>query len=445
MKKIIQGIFIILISFILVSCRNRGDNLPKENTKQYRTEVKTDVSDVVLEELELGLKFFWETANDDRNSPGYGLIPDRFHVISDKVGDVASIASVGFGLTTLPISIESGYISRKEAEERAYYTLETIKNMERVHGFWYHFVSMKTGKRSWKCEVSIIDSTILINGALSVGQYFGGRVEKLARELYEAMEWNWYYDSDNYKFYMGYWPERGFEGYWDSYAEQLMIFVLAAGSPTYPVDQRAYHVMKAISKLQNATPQYGSFYETHTGSLFVYQFSHAWIDFRDIVDRDGFNWFTNSVHAVEAAINFATLKTDEFQGLNKNSWGLSACDGPNGYVGPYGSGPVSTNANIVDGTVPAYGAAGSMVFKPEEAANALKNYKTFDRFNSKYGFVDAYNLGQNWFGNDIIAIDKGISVLMIENYLSDMVWNIFMEIDYIQNGLETLKFKRLEE
>lgn len=439
MKKLIQLIVIILTSISLVNCQE--NSLPKENHKTYRTEVLTEQSSVVLQELENGLKFFWETANSDKTSSGYGLIPDRFHVISNRVGDMASIASVGFGLTCIPIMIETNYQTREDAEERAYGTLVTLSKMERTKGFWYHFVNMKTAKRAWKSEVSIIDSAILLNGVLTVGQYFGGRVEQLARELYEEVQWDWYYDSNVNKFYMGYQPESGFEGYWNGYAEQLMIFVLAAGSPKHAVGKNAYNVMKAISVKQSATPFYGAFYETYTGSLFVYQFSHAWIDFQSIVDKADFNWFTNSEHAVEAAIHYAKLKQDEYLSLHNNSWGLSACDGPDGYVGPYGSGPTSTNVNRVDGTVPAYGAAGSIVFKPVEAINALEHYATFERFQSKYGFVDAYNLDRNWFATDIIGIDKGISVLMIENYLSNMIWKIFMEIDYIQTGLAELEFK----
>ncbi len=439
---------IFVLIFPILSACDVAD--PKENNKKYRTNVRTDVSDVILDELELGFKFFYETANSDEDSPGYGLIPDRFHASGldgGVSGTVASIASVGYGLTSLPIGIENKWISREEGENRAYRTLITLDNLDRTHGFWFHFVEMKTGKRAWNSEVSIIDSAILANGILTVGRYFGGRVQKLAYEIYEEIEWDWYYDSAANKFYMGYDPKTGFSGYWNGYAEQLMIFVLAAGSPTYPVGVNAYNLMKLSSKLHNSTPYYGRFYSTYTGSLFTHQFSHAWIDFRKYYDQDGYNWFENSVHATEAAIAYAISLKDDYLGINENSWGMSASDGPQGYRGNYGSGPSEGNAHYVDGTVPAYGALASIVFKPEEAIRAAENYRTYDKFWSKYGFKDSYNLGyqnQGWFADDIIGIDKGISVLMIENYLSEMIWKIFMEIEYIQNGLKNLNFERVE-
>ncbi|MDD4000662.1 MAG: glucoamylase family protein [Bacilli bacterium] len=447
-KRLLVILILVLIFPILFACRE--DEYPPENNKKYRTEVLTDVSEVILEELELGFKFFYETANNNEDSKGYGLIPDRFHAFGldgGNAGKVASIASVGFGLTALPIGIENEWITREEGEERAFLTLKTISELERTHGFWFHFIDIDTGARVWDSEVSIIDSAILINGVLTVGKYFGGRVQQLANKLYKEIEWDWYYDENANKFYMGYDPLTGFSGYWNGYAEQLMVFVLAAGSPTHPVGVNPYNLMKLTSKKHNATPEYGSFYSTYTGSIFTHQFSHAWIDFQAYVDVDGYNWFNNSVNASKAAIAYAVSLKDEYPGINENSWGMSAADGPEGYKGNYGSGPSEGNAHYVDGTVPAYGAIGSIVFVPKQAISAAENYRSYNQFWSKYGFKDSYNLGyqnQNWYASDIIGIDKGISVLMIENYLSGMIWKIFMEIEYIQDGLENLNFKRVE-
>ena len=445
MKKLTTFLVLALSIFVLVACGSK-DPYPVNN-KSYRVNVRQNVDEVVLEELELAFDFFWETQNTNESQAGYGLIPDRYHTNTNTVGTVASIASVGFGLTAIPVGVENGFITREEGEERAFKTLESMLKLDRRHGFFFHFMSMTTGERVWESEVSIIDTALFINGALTAGQFFGGRTQKLAEQLYEEIEWNWYYDAAQSRFYMGYWPERGFAGHWDSYAEQLMLYVLAAGSPTYPVGKSAYNRMKLSSTLHSSTENYGAFYSTHTGSIFTYQFSHAWIDFESYNDVAGFNWFTNSVHATEAAIAYAKTLTSIYPGINENSWGMSAADGPNGYKGNYGSGPSAGNAHFNDGTVPAYGAIGSIVFKPEAAINAMKNYRTFPQFHSKYGFKDAYNLSvgvNGWFGNDIIGIDKGISLVMLENYMSGMIWEIFMEIDYVQEGLKNLEFQKVE-
>lgn len=459
-KKIITYIFICLIAFCLFACKDKkpqDDVIPPANTKDYHTDVRDNVDEVVYEELEGCFKFFYETANSNEESKGYGLIPDRYNADTNTPGSVASIASVGYGLSAIPIGVENGWITKEEGENRAYRTLVTLKNMRRTHGFYYHFVNMKSATREWESEVSIIDTAICMNGALTVGQYYGGRVLKLARELYEGVEWNWYYNKDMLRFYMGYKPETGFTGSWDHYAEQLMVYILAAGSPKYKVGKEAYNFMKFSSKKSGKTADYNPFYLTHTGSLFTYQFSHAWCDFRNIVDEAGVNWFDNSVNASKASIADAVKNAAKYKSYGSDSWGATACDGPNGYTGAYGSNPTGGGRPLVDGTIPPCGAIGSIVFTPEAAINAMKNYRTYDRLWGKYGFKDAYNLGttdthtdnsinipkNGWFASDVIGIDKGVSALMIENYLSEMIWKIYMDIDYIQTGLANLGFKKI--
>lgn len=456
-KKVINYIFISLLMVCLISCKKTDDNkeeIPPINTKNYYTDVRDNVEQVVYDELEGCFKFFYETANRNEESKGYGLIPDRYNTTSNAAGTVASIASVGYGLSVIPIGVENKWITKEEGEDRAYRTLVTLKNMRRTHGFYYHFVNMKSATREWSSEVSIIDTAICMNGVLTVGQYYGGRVLKLAREIYEQVEWNWYFDNNMIRFYMGYSPETGFSGYWDHYAEQLMIYILAAGSPKYSVGKSAYTFMKTSSKKATKTSDYDSFYMTNAGSLFTYQFSHAWCDFRNIVDEDKINWFDNSVNATKASIAWAIKNSSKYKTYSDKSWGATACDGPNGYTGAYGSTPTSGGKPLTDGTIPPCGAIGSIVFTPTESIEAMKNYRTYDRLWSKYGFKDAYNLGttanhtdntikiptNGWYASDVIGIDKGISALMIENYLSELIWKIYMDIDYVQIGLQKLRF-----
>ena len=460
-KKVITYSFICLLIFCLVACKKEdggaSDKIPPVNTKDYHTVVRENVDDVVYEELEACFRFFYETANANEESKGYGLIPDRYNANNNSPGDVASIASVGYGLSAIHIGVENGWITKEEGEKRAYLTLVTLKNMRRVHGFFYHFVNMKAATREWSSELSIIDTAICMNGALTVGQYYGGRVLKLARELYEQVEWNWYYSKDMLRFYMGYSPENGFTGSWDQYAEQLMVYILAAGSPKYSVGKEAYNFMKFSSKKAMKTSDYDEFYLTYTGSLFTYQFSHAWCDFRNIVDESGVNWFANSVNASKASIVSAVSNAVKYKTYGSDAWGATACDGPNGYTGAYGSAPAGGGKPLIDGTIPPCGAIGSIVFTPEQSIAAMKNYRTYDKLWGKYGFKDAYNLGTTenytdntikipstgWFASDVIGIDKGISALMIENYLSEMIWKIYMDIDYVQNGLNNLGFHNI--
>jgi len=235
--------------------------------------------------------FFCMESNLEPDSSGFGLIRDR----APGSPDVASIASVGFGLSALVIGCERGWIPEKSARERALCTLYTLMKMETMNGFYYHFIDMHNGSRYWQSEVSVIDTAILIAGALTAGEYFGGVVKELAENIYMRVNWDWYVDKNSSLFYMGYLPESGHFGSWDFYAEQLMMYFLGAGSPTYPVSGDLMY------KFQRHWDSYGAaepFIYTPVGSLFTYQFSHAWFDLRNTVDKSGVDWFKNSIAAV---------------------------------------------------------------------------------------------------------------------------------------------------
>ena len=394
---------------------------------------------VADDEARLSFDFFWEQATTEPGSPGYGLVRDRW---PGNPG-VASIASTGFGLSALPIGVERGWITRAEGEDRARGTLNTFLAMESEHGFFFHFLDMKTAGRAWESEVSTIDTGLFLAGALTAGAYFGGDVAEKARALYERVDWTWFVDSRKNQLWMAYRPGKGFEGHWDFYAEQLILYVLAAGSPTHPVDPMLY------DGFTRHRASYGStepFIHSWFGSLFTYQYSHAWVDFRGLRDRDGVDWFDNSTRAVRAQLQLAIDNPGKRKTLGPDSWGLSACDGPKGYNGLYGAPPsgYDNRQHVIDGTVPPSAAVGSIVFAPEASLAAMNHYRTFPRLWGKYGFQDAYNLdvSPEWFDTDVIGIDKGIGLLMIQNYETGLVWSTFMGIPEVQRGLARLGFTK---
>jgi hypothetical protein len=385
-------------------------------------------------------EFFWKEVNTDKNSPGFGLIRDR--VPSD--GTMASIAAVGFGLTAIVVGVERGWIEYRQGYERTLGTLNTLwNNVEHVNGFYYHFIDINTGRRYRNCEVSNVDTAIAICGALTAAEYFGGEVKERAQQIYERVNWEWFRDPARNQFYMGYSPEKGFEGYWDFYAEQMMMYFLGAASPTYPVNSDMFYSFIRHEATYNNDL---SFINSWYGSIFTYQFSHAWFDFKGLVDKDGVDWWQNSVKASIASRQYCIDESKKYKTFGENSWGLTACDGPYGYSGRYGAPPSGSKLmgkynthHRNDGTIPTCGAAGSIVFTPVEAINALSYYyENFPQLWGKYGFKDAYNLDVSpaWFAEDYIGIDKGITLLMIENYRTNLVWDIFMKNKYVQLGIE---------
>jgi hypothetical protein len=399
-----------------------------------------DLEEVIAYEMRGSFDFFWEQANTDSDSPGFGLIRDRY----PGSPGIASIAAVGFGLSAYPVGVEKGYITYQEGYGRADGTLDTLLEMERVEGFYYHFVEMESGKRAWDSEVSTIDTAILLMGVLTVGEYFGGEVQAKARQIYDGVNWPWFVDESRDMFHMAYRPEEGFAGHWDFYAEQLMLYVLAAGSDTFPIDETTYYTFtRHYAAYGDGQP----FIHSWFGSIFTYQYSHAWLDFREYTDREGVNWFDNSVAASLAQYNFAVDMDDEYLTLGRNAWGLTASDGPDGYNGLYGAPPsgFDNQAHLIDDTIPPSGAIGSIIFTPEQAAQAMLNYDSIEPLKSEYGFVDAYNLTEAWYASDVIGIDKGITLLMLANDESGLVQQIAMSNQQILNGLERLQMTKNDE
>lgn len=399
--------------------------------------IKLKAQEILALEKKLSFDFFWNEVS--QTEEGYGLIIDN-----TKDLNVASIASVGFGLSGIPIAIENGWITKEEGKIRAIKTLNTfLKHVEQKEGFFIHFVRMEDGKRTWHSEISVIDTALFLMGALVVGEYFGDEVYHLFEELYSKVNFQWYLDKSKNQFYMGYSYERGFWGNWDRYAEQLIMYFLGVASPTYPVDPSVYYsFQRDIGKYKNYELIY-----TYTGSLFTYQFSHAWINFRKIIDKDGINWFENSIKASLANWEYCKDMHNKYKTLHEHSWGLTACDSPTGYRGDFGA-PPSWNNNTqhyVDGTVPPCGALGSIVFTPEIVEETIKYYyEKVSELWGTYGFKDAYNLDKNWFSKIYIGIDKGIGLLMIENYETGLIWEIVMKNKYINKALQLLEFKKMD-
>lgn len=381
--------------------------------------------------------FFWNEVNNDDGSLGYGLIRDRY----PGNLNVSSIACIGFAFSAYVIGVERGWITREKAEKRTIGTLNTLlKNAQHKNGVFYHFLDMNTAQRAMKSEVSLIDTAILLNGAIVAGEYFEGEIKNKVQHLYEKVNWKWYRDPEVNRFYMGYTPERGFEGWWDFYGEQLMLYVLGAASPTYPINS---HMFYDFVRHRESYGNYPEFIHSWFGSIFTYQYSHAWINFFNKVDKLGDNWWTNSINATKASRQFCIDKSDKYNTFGLNSWGITACDGPSGYNGLYGTLPsgYKNDMNFTDGTIAPAGAAGSIVFAPEDVISVLRNYyENYPDLWGKYGFKDSYNLDmkKEWYNNDFVGIDKGITLLMVENYRTGLIWRLFMKNKYVQEGIKRL-------
>ncbi len=357
---------------------------------------------------------------------------------SSRSGSPASIAATGFALASFAIGSAHGWLSYKEAYEKIEKTIDTLESKAaNENGFFYHFVDAKTGKRVWSSEISSIDTALLMAGLLLAVSYFNGTgLETRAKKLYDRVKWNWMLNG-SLLFSHGWKPNTGFlPYYWDMYSEHLILQALALGSETHPVPKEVWREWRRDTDIYNER----EIVYSYTGSLFTYQYSHAFIDFRNLNDA-GINYFENSKHASLANQEFCISHQNEYQTYQNHIWGLSASLGPDGYQA-YGAQP---GEGLHDGTIASHAAISSIVFTPAESMATVR--ALYERYGEKLygpsGFRDAFNLDRNWWASEYLGVDQGIIVLMLENFLNDgAVWKRFMKLNMIERWTERADLKQ---
>ncbi len=416
--------------------------------------------------------FFWE-----RTNPSNGLTVDRWPTPS-----FSSIAAVGFALTAYPIGIERGYVTRAEARNRVLATLRFFwrapqgsapTGMTGYKGFFYHFLDMDTGQRFEQVEISTIDTTLLLGGVLFCQMYFDAddagesEIRALADSIYARVDWRWALKRPP-AVSMGWHPEKDFlDSDWKGLNEAMLLYVLALGSPTYPVEPEAWTKWAA-------TYRWGDFYgQKHLGfaPLFGHQYSHVWIDFRGIQDgymhERGLDYFQNSRRATYAQRAYAFDNPMKWTGYGSHAWGLTASDGPGDttlriggrqrrFYG-YAARGASFTEVIDDGTIAPTAAGGSIPFAPEITIPVLiaMREKHGPPLFGEYGFLDAFNEtfptdrppargrvvpGRGWYDTDYLGIDQGPILIMAENYRTGLVWQYMRRHPAIIRGLKRAGF-----
>ena len=468
-----------LLCLLLAACANAPVRaLSKAEGARRRAVVATPSDTALLDDVEKrSFHFFWDLAD-----PNTQLIPDRWPTPS-----FSSIAAVGFGLTAYGIGAERGYVTREAAAQRTLATLRSLLAMKQgpeaqgvsgFHGFYYHFLDMKTGERflpndGGHIELSTIDTTLLVAGALFAQSYFDrdnpaeAEIRSAAETLYERVEWTWE-EVRPHAVSMGWTPESGFHTYdWRGYNEAMILVILALGSPTHPVEPSAWATYHSTDTW--GSPNSQPFIQF--APLFGHQYTEVWIDFRGIsepvIAAEGIDWFENSRRASLAQHAYAVANPDGWRDYGDRIWGLSACDGPMDATvtidgkartfHSYTARGVAENDIRDDGTIAPTAAASSIVFTPELSIPAIREMSTHYGSNlyAQYGFLDAFNPtlrtseklkhgrvdpAQGWFDVDYLGIDEGPIVAMIENYRSELVWKTMRKNQHVIRGLQRAGF-----
>ncbi len=353
-------------------------------------------------------RFFWEQSH-----PQTGLTKDRAKNDGSKdTYSVCSSAATGYALAALPIGVKNKWVSKSEAEARALLTLRFVsEKLDGTHGFYYHFTDWSTGKRVWDCELSSIDTCLLVLGAVAAGEYFEGECRTLANRLLSQMDWRWMQNGPEVMApTMGWKPESGFlEARWAGYSEALYRYLLGlAGS----LPQASWDSWKD---------------EIGIGPLFFAQMTPGYYDLKGKRDTHKRDWWKGyeKVHKTHVAFcaKHPTLYPDGLFGIN-------ACDQPP----PVGYGAQEPVEGRHDGTICPTAILAAMLFVPKDAQRALKALEKRVQPGT-YGWPNAVNFSKNWTDTDVLGIDLGMALLALENRQSKLIWKLLHKNEQIRRGL----------
>ena len=402
--------------------------------------------------------------------PTTGLIPD-----STQPDSPVSITVLGLALSAYVVAAERGLISRGSAMKRTLAILrfmhqgkqDTSEDAMGYQGLFYHFIDRHTGARAWASEVSTIDTAIFIAGALSSAHYFErnhigeSEIRRLAEALYARVNWQWAQNGQSTLCH-GWKPESGFLPYrWDrQYNESQILYVLAMGSPAFPIGEEGYRQWTSTFQVREL---YSQRY-IYAGPLFIHQMSQLWLDMKGICDdatrAAGFDYFENSRRATYAQREYAIANPLGFAHYGEHCWGMTASDGP----GPatlelngrkrdfYGYIARGAPGDIDDGTVSPWGVVASLPFAPEIVLGTirhaierlhLKSKKRIYGFDASFNptFPDRRHNPNGWVSPWRFGLNQGPIILMIENFESGLIWKTMAKCEYIAKGLKRAGFK----
>ena len=467
-RRALLGVGALFLGALLPGCQSPG-GAPSEGASSKAGSLGTWIDDLERRTFD----FFWETT--DANT---GLAPDRWPTPS-----FCSIAAVGFALTGYCVGVSRGYVTRAQARERVLTTLRTLRDAPQgpqaagvagYKGFFYHFLDMKSGLRFDRCELSTVDTALMLAGALCCQSFFDSpdpqeaAIRTLVDELYGRVDWRWAQVRAPLIGH-GWHPETGFIGSdWKAYDESMIVYLLALGSPIQPVDGSAWGAW--ASGLQSAWGrEYGQEY-LRFPPLFGHQFTQCWVDLRGVQDdfmrQRGLDYFENSRRATLAQRAYAIANPEGWAGYGADVWGVSACDGPADVEREFG-GRMRRFISYAgrgmglydDGTIAPYAAGSSIAFAPEIVVPALQAMR--DRYGAalygRYGFLDAFNPsftftdvklthgrvvpGLGWVDTDYLGIDQGPMLAMLGNHRGEVVWGAMRGNAHLRRGLERAGFR----
>jgi hypothetical protein len=398
-------------------------------------------------------QYFWEGAE-----PTSGAARERFHaddIYPDNDKHVVTSGGTGFGVMAILVGIERGFITRQQGLDHLEKFITWLEKADRFHGVWPHWWNGETGKVkpfSPKDDGGdLVETSYLAQGLLCVRQYFQegtpGEVRLAQRidKLWRGIEFDWHRKNGKNVLYWHWSPKNQWEMNFpvEGYNECLIMYVLAAGSPTHTIPADVYHEGWARSGGMKNDPshqQYGYHLDLkHNGAqqfggpLFWSHYSFLGLNPHGLKDKYADYWEHNRNHTL-INYQYCVENPKNFEGYGENCWGLTASYSVKGYAAH------SPGEDL--GVISPTAALSSFPYTPEQSMKALRHfYGLRDRILGDYGFYDAFSEQHNWYPPRYLAIDQGPTIVMMENQRTGLLWKLFMSAPEVKTGLEKLGFE----
>ncbi len=439
----------IVIAIFLSGCSS------SQKTSSKQKIFDSDADEKIFNEVQQQtFQYFWDGAE-----PNSGLARERFHVDgvypqNDK--HIVTSGGGGFGVMAILVGMERKFITREEGLKRLEKIVHFLETADRFHGAWPHWWNGETGKVKPFSRRDdggdLVETSFMLQGLLCVRQYFqnGSAAEKAlaarADKLWKEVEFDWYRNGNNVLYW--HWsPNFGWEMNFavSGYNECLIMYVLAASSPTHGVPAEVYHegwakngdINKDPAKYEDINLQMNHHNkEGAAGPLFWAHYSYLGLDPRGLKDKYADYWEHNKGHTL-IHYKWCVNNPNNYKGYGPNSWGLTSSYSMKGY-----SGHAPTTKRDL-GVISPTAALSSFPYTPKESMAAMKHWynNLKDKVWGPYGFYDAFSEHHDWYTPRYLAIDQGPIVVMMENYRSGLLWNLFMSCPEIKQGLKKLGFE----
>ncbi|MCC5941448.1 MAG: beta-glucosidase [Balneolaceae bacterium] len=440
-----------LLIFSIISCDNDSADLDESRADQ--PEELTD--DELLDKVQYAtFQYFWDGAE-----PNSGLARERYHMdghYPQDDRDVVTAGGSGFGLMAIIVGVERGFITRDEAVDRFERIVDFLETAERYNGVWPHWMYGPTGETRPFSDMDdaadIVETAFLVQGLLTVRQYLrdgSDRANSIADRidtLWREVNWNWHTKNGEENALYWHWSPNhdfGMDHTIHGYDETLITYILAAASPTYPIEPEVYHegwarggdiALEEHEAYGYSLPFSHNGAVEYSGPLFWAHYSYLGLDPRNLEDEYGNFWDNNRNHSL---IHYEYAKENPygFAGYGEDLWGLTASYSTTGYRAHK---PHVDDVGVITPTA----ALSSFPYTPEESMKVIRNlYENYyEETFGPYGFYDALSIEENWFPERYLAIDQGPIVVMIENHRTGLLWELFMSSEEIQYGLDKLGF-----